>query len=114
MDETTTRRPKKNYSFLSLLIGLVIAGGSFAAGATQEKWQGYVATFFGAPRSTETIDLSSVQRTYQYLKANFDGEFTTQELIDGANKGLVAGAGDIHTNYLTKAEAEDFDQESRR
>lgn len=65
----------------------------------------------GIERSNETLDLSSVQKTYQYLQANFDGDIDQQALIDGANRGLVDAAGDVHTEYMNASEARQFEKD---
>ena len=56
----------------------------------------------------KSIDLSSVQQTYQQLSKNFDGDLDTDALIAGANRGLVEAAGDTYTVYMDKAESESF------
>lgn len=94
--------------YTTIAVVIVALGIGFALGVYKDRWIGYVGSLVGVPRSTETINLSSVQETYQYLKANFDGDLDTQALIDGANKGLVEAAGDIHTSYLPKDEADEF------
>lgn len=83
-----------------LLSGLIIAIISFAAGMRSDVILSYVAPIFGMRVETGTIDLSSVQETYRALKANFDGELDEKELIQGASRGLVDAAGDIHTTFL--------------
>ncbi|RYX78382.1 S41 family peptidase [bacterium] len=49
--------------------------------------------------------------TFQQLKANYDGSIDDKALIEGANKGLVAAAGDIHTEYFTEKEAKQFNSD---
>lgn len=83
-----------------LLSGLIIAIISFAAGMRSDVILSYVAPIFGMRVETGSIDLSSVQETYRALKANFDGELEEQKLIEGASRGLVDAAGDIHTTFL--------------
>lgn len=88
--------------------GVVLLAGGFALGTRASMIEARLAPLFGYNRSAETIDLSSVQRTYQYLVANFDGSLDSQKLIEGANHGLVAAAGDKYTMYLTSEEAKEF------
>lgn len=66
---------------------------------------------FGISPSAETIDLSKVQRTYQQLKANFDGKLDAQKLVDGASRGLVAAAGDKYTAFYDSEEAKAFNDD---
>jgi carboxyl-terminal processing protease len=49
-----------------------------------------------------------VQKTFQELKANYDGTLDTNKLIDGAARGMVAAAGDRYTVFMDKTEADDF------
>jgi carboxyl-terminal processing protease len=70
-----------------------------------------VAPVLGIKVETGTLDLSSVQRTYQQLKANYDGTLDAQKLIDGASRGLVAAAGDQYTVFMDAQEAKDFNND---
>lgn len=83
-----------------ILICLIVAIVSFAAGMRSDAIFSAVAPLIGLRIETGTLDLSSVQETYRSLKANYDGELSDEQLIYGANKGLVEAAGDPHTVYL--------------
>lgn len=98
----------KQIYFLS--IGLVAVIG-FIAGTRSNEIFGSIAPFLGVKVETSTLDLSSVQRTYQQLKANFDGQLDTQQLIDGASRGLTAAAGDQYTVYMSSKEASEFNND---
>ncbi|MBB1549913.1 S41 family peptidase [Candidatus Nanosynbacter sp. HMT-352] len=93
--------------FLTLVIVAIV---SFVAGARSDALFANVASVFGIRTSNKTIDLSSVQKTYQELIANYDGKLDTQKLIYGANRGLVEAAGDPHTSYMDPDEAKEFDK----
>ena len=93
--------------FLMLVIVAIV---SFVAGARSDALFANVASVFGARTSNKTIDLSSVQKTYQELVANYDGKLDTQKLIYGANRGLVEAAGDPHTAYMDPDETKEFDK----
>ena len=93
--------------FLTLVIVAIV---SFVAGARSDALFANVASVFGARTSNKTIDLSSVQKTYQELIANYDGKLDTQKLIYGANRGLVEAAGDPHTAYMDPDETKEFDK----
>lgn len=54
---------------------------------------------------------SSVQQTYSSIINNYDGEIDHAKIIDGANKGMVGSLGDQYTQYLSKAEAEEFQKD---
>ena len=93
--------------FLALVIVAIV---SFVAGARSDALFANVASVFGVRTSNKTIDLSSVQKTYQELIANYDGKLDTQKLIYGANRGLVEAAGDPHTAYMDPDETKEFDK----
>lgn len=93
--------------FLTLVIVAIV---SFVAGARSDALFANVALVFGVRTSNKTIDLSSVQKTYQELIANYDGKLDTQKLIYGANRGLVEAAGDPHTAYMDPDETKEFDK----
>ena len=93
--------------FLTLIIVSIV---SFVAGARSDVLFANVAPAFGVRTSNKTIDLSSVQKTYQELIANYDGKLDTQKLIYGANRGLVEAAGDPHTAYMDPDETKEFDK----
>ena len=93
--------------FLTLVIVAIV---SFVAGARSDALFANVASVFGIRTSNKTIDLSSVQKTYQELIANYDGKLDTQKLIYGANRGLVEAAGDPHTAYMDPDETKEFDK----
>ncbi len=92
---------------LFLIIALTAAVGFFA-GTQSNRIIAFIGPIFGVKTYAGTIDLSSIQSTYQVLKGNFDGKLDDKTLIDGANKGLVSAAGDQYTLYLNAQEAASF------
>jgi len=98
----------KGVFFSSIAIVAVIG---FIAGTRGNELLGAVGPLFGLKIETGTLDLSSVQKTYQQLKANYDGTLDTQKLIDGASKGLVAAAGDQYTVFMDAKESKEFDDD---
>ena len=63
--------------FLTLVIVAIV---SFVAGARSDALFASVASVFGVRTSNKTIDLSSVQKTYQELVANNEGKLDTQKI----------------------------------
>jgi carboxyl-terminal processing protease len=109
----TTQQPvrtgvSKNVFFLT--IALVAAIG-FIGGTRSNELLGAIGPVFGFKVETGTLDLASVQKTYQQLKANYDGSIDTQKLIDGASRGLVEAAGDQYTVFMDAKEASAFDDD---
>lgn len=81
----------------------------FIAGTRSNELFSRIGPVLGVTTDVSELDLSSVEETYRKLKANYDGKLDVSKLVDGANKGLVAAAGDPYTTYMTKKESEAFD-----
>jgi len=97
----------KTIYFFSIAVAVVIG---FVGGTRSNELLAVIAPVFGFKVETGTLDLASLQSTYQALKANYDGEVSDQALIEGANHGLVSSLGDPHTVYMTAEEAADFEK----
>ncbi|MNQ36387.1 putative CtpA-like serine protease [compost metagenome] len=97
-------------SFLFLTIAATALIG-FVAGTRSNDIIAAIGPVFGIKVHTGTLDLSSVQTTYQKLAANYDGELDTQKLVEGASRGLVEAAGDPYTVYMDAQEAADFNND---
>lgn len=98
----------KSVYILTIAIVAVI---SFVAGTRGNEILGAVAPVLGFKVETGTLNLSSVQKTYQELKANYDGNIDEQALVDGASRGLVNAAGDEYTVFMDAKEAAAFNDE---
>lgn len=106
---TQKQAPRRVPASVMVLAFIFIAGIGYIAGSFNTQIVGVVAPLFGAKISTETLDLSSVQSTYQAIKANYDGEIDDGALIEGANRGLVEALGDEYTVYMNLQENQEFD-----
>ncbi len=93
------------------LAGCIVLTVGFIAGTRSDQIMNAVGPIIGLSPTSATLDLSSVQKTYQQLKGNFDGNLDSKALIDGANRGMVAAAGDKYTTYFDPKEAKDFNKE---
>lgn len=105
---TASERPNgisRNVYFLTIAVVAVIG---FVAGTRGNEILGAIAPVLGFKVETGTLDLSSVQHTYQQLKLNYDGNLDTDKLIEGASRGLVEAAGDEYTVYMDAKTAEEF------
>jgi carboxyl-terminal processing protease len=108
---TPLERPtgiSKNIYILTIAVVAVI---SFVAGTRGNEILGTIAPVLGFKVETGTLDLSSVQKTYQQLKVNYDGSIDEAKLIDGASRGLVAAAGDQYTVFMDAKEAKEFNDD---
>lgn len=62
-------------------------------------------------KTIEPLDLSSLNDLYKELAVSFDGKIDKTKILEEAKRGLVNGAGDKYTYYMTRAEADEFDKE---
>lgn len=98
-------RERRIPTVIYVLAFVLVAGIGYGAGlANGGMLDAKIASLMG-----QTIDLSSVQQTYQELTKNFDGKLDDQKLIEGANRGLVEAAGDEYTVFMNSEESAAFD-----
>ncbi|MGI9027975.1 MAG: S41 family peptidase, partial [Candidatus Saccharimonadales bacterium] len=62
-------------------------------------------------RTNGELSLDGVEELHNDLKDSFDGQLDTAKLEDGIKEGLVKAAGDPYTEYLTKEESKEFDEQ---
>lgn len=98
----------KNSLFLIIAATAIIG---FVAGTRSNDILAAVGPVFGIKVHTGTLDLSSVQGTYQKLAAHYDGTLDAQKLIEGASRGMVAAADDPYTVYMDAKEATEFNND---
>lgn len=92
---------------LIIVVAFSIAVG-YIVGAYHFQITALIGPVFGYKAHSGSIDLTSVQETYNKLASNFDGSLDTKKLIQGASRGLVEAAGDDYTVYMNLDEAEEF------
>lgn len=59
----------------------------------------------------DDLDYREVERLYDVLRENYDGDITVEELIDGLKSGLVEAAGDPYTEFFDQESAADFNDQ---
>lgn len=62
-------------------------------------------------KTVTSVDFSSLDELYSELSANFDGDIDKTKIVEEAKRGLVNGAGDKYTYYMTKSESDEFQKE---
>jgi probable ctpA-like serine protease len=102
-------RGKKVERSTLVLVSVFMLVLGFAGGSRIDDIRNLIAPVFGL-KKVERIDFSNIEKTYQALSSNFDGEIDKQKIIDGASKGLVEAVGDKYTEYMTSKEAEEFNK----
>jgi carboxyl-terminal processing protease len=100
------RRGISRNTFFGTMILVALVG--FVAGTRSSQLYASVAPLFGIKASADTLELQLVQKTYQELKANYDGTLDSTKLVDGAARGMVAAAGDRYTVFMDQTESADF------
>lgn len=86
---------------LSLLVGYIGGKNHYSIEAT-------FGPLFGYNSHSGSINLSSLEKTYNYLAANYDGTIDKEKLIEGANQGMVEAVGDYYTTYFNASESTEF------
>lgn len=88
---------------VGLLAGLVVgelsAGGNIGSTFSQ---------IFGGGGSSSKMSWSALDEVYSRLEANYDGEISKTDLIEGAKKGMTEALGDKYTVYMDAETAKDF------
>ena len=102
-------RGKKVERSTLVLVSVFMLVLGFSGGSRIDDIRNLIAPVFGL-KKIERIDFSNIEKTYQALASNFDGEIDKQKIIDGASKGLVEAVGDKYTEYMTSKEAEEFNK----
>jgi carboxyl-terminal processing protease len=103
------RKAISSYALFLIISGTAVIG--FFAGTYSNQIVAFIGPVFGIKTYAGTVDLSSIQATYQALKANYDGKLDDKTLIDGANKGLVSAAGDKYTVFMNAKDAASFEND---
>ena len=102
-------RGKKVERSTLVLVSVFMLVLGFAGGSRIDDIRNLIAPVFGL-KKVERIDFSNVEKTYQALTTNLEGEIDNKKIIDGASKGLVEAVGDKYTEYMTSKEAEEFNK----
>ncbi|MAU34277.1 peptidase S41 [Candidatus Saccharibacteria bacterium] len=108
MSEKRRTRTQRIPTAAVIIAFILTLGLGYAVGTFNSQIVGFIGPLIGIKAHTGTLDLSSVQSTYQALKTHYDGKLDDAALIEGASRGLVEAAGDDYTQYFSAPEAEQF------
>src|SRR5882762_4892685 len=108
--------PKRRFSIVRMLVAIFVAAGIFYFGVAVGQGRivfGRDAVFHKSVSKNlpSTLDYSSVERVYDSLRTNYDGQLDINKLLDGLKTGLVNAAGNPYTEYLNPKDAQAFDSE---
>ncbi len=87
------------------LVGLGLGNGWLGR---QLTWHQTKPIATGLPAN---LDYSTVNKVYQSLKNNYDGQLTQGQLLDGLKHGLAQATKDPYTEYFTAKEAKSFNDQ---
>jgi carboxyl-terminal processing protease len=82
-------------------VGLLVGQGKIALSAVPNQNKDLPAD----------LDYASVEKVYDALRANYDGNLTTEKLLDGIKTGLVTASGDPYTMYFNAKDADSFNKQ---
>lgn len=93
------------YVLTVLGVAIVTTGGSYAYFNHQ-----YLANTTGTSKTTtaSSSKLTKVDNLYQQIMDNYVGDVKSDDLIDGALKGMTEAIGDPYSTYLPETEAQDL------
>ena len=104
--QTTDSRAKKGFSGIFLGCAIVATGViGFVVGTRSDQLLAVMTGQMNLSVAQDTVDLTDVQQTYRVLKSKFNGELSSDKLVQYASKGLVEASGDPYTEYYTADEA---------
>lgn len=106
--ERYQRFVKKHVSMVLFIAFVIVGTGGYVIGVNHFQIEALVGPVFGYKAHDASIDLSSLEETYNKLASRYDGDIDMTNLIYGANKGMVEAVGDTYTVYMTPAESSEF------
>lgn len=109
--EKPEKKKKQSVALVTIFAAIFSLGIGLFLGYNERYIEAAISSVMGEKMSTDELDLSNVQYTYQKLKANYDGELDDEKLIQGASRGLVEAVGDEYTVFLDAEEVEEFNND---
>lgn len=106
------QKPKKRL-FWKILLTVLLTSFVFAAGDAVGRGSLHVRWLSRQPTSsnlTTELDYTSVDKIYDLLKQDFDGQLNKEQLLDGIKSGLVGATGDPYTEYFNAKDAKAFNE----
>ncbi|MBR3121939.1 S41 family peptidase [Candidatus Saccharibacteria bacterium] len=91
-------------SVVLLIIGVII-------GLNWRNLFGNFGPFLGFNVNDSEVDWSSLDDVYNELANTYNGDFSKEDVVEGAKKGLTEALGDKYTVYMDAEEAEQFDDD---
>ena len=102
-------KEKKTSLGNAIIMSVVTAIIGGVIGANWNKIVGGYGPYLGVgSEATSSMDWSALNEVYNKLASTYNGEISTEDVVEGAKKGLVGALGDVYTVYMDKEESADF------
>lgn len=111
MDEKQFQAEQKQWRKRVRINYFIIAVFALVAGVALGFNKERLLPFLMLEKADDMPDWSLLERVYKKISENYDGEIDKSTLVESSAKGLVAGLGDEHSVYMTKAEAQRFKED---
>ena len=92
----------------AIVVSAVLMIAGIFVGANWNKWTAGFAPYLSLGGVNTSMDWSALDEVYNRLASSYNGEISTNEVIEGAKKGLVDALGDTYTVYMSAEKASDF------
>ena len=91
-----------------LVVAIFVAGVGFGDGRLAINFNRPNLIASGLP---DHLDYTTVNQVYQSLKANYDGNLSEGQILDGIKHGIAESTHDPYTEYFTPQEATQFNNQ---
>lgn len=110
MSKKVEWKEKKTSLGGAIIMSVVMAVVGWIVGINWDQITLEWGPYLGAKsdEASSSMDWSALNEVYNKLASTYNGDVPTEDIIEGAKKGLVASLGDVYTVYMDKEEAADF------
>jgi carboxyl-terminal processing protease len=107
---------KRRLPIIKILGTTVLVLGVFATGVLVGQGKVHLTSSVGSNKQVSKnlpsdLDYTSVEKVYDSLRANFDGQLDEAKLLDGLKSGVATATQDPYTEYLNADAAKEFDED---
>lgn len=116
MGNSASSKPRKKgfLAFVALLAGgVLLFSAGFLVGDDRIRLNSvdHIASVASGLGDSNDLSTDGIQEIYDQLRTNYDGELSSDELLDGLKKGAVRAVGDSYTEYLSQTETKQFNSD---
>ena len=93
----------------AIIMSAILSIVGVVVGLNWNSWFGGFGPYLGLTSTTSSgVNWSSLDEVYNKLANSYNGEISTEKIIEGAKKGIAESLGDVYTVYMDSDEASDF------